>query len=187
MAEQHHSRPEASHDKENRAEHTPDSFKEAHDRSKQHESAKHHEKDVDSLRKEVEKKAEKAAEVAPKAEKESNSNHSFGVSKELKETSYKRTLDTAYSHLSKPEKALSKVVHQPVIEKISEVSSKTVARPSGIATGGLIALVGTMVALFAANRYGYSYNFLLVIILYVTGYGLGVILEMLMKMFKRNR
>ncbi len=101
--------------------------------------------------------------------------------KELKAASFNKTLAQVRSKLPAPERALSKIVHQKTVEKISDIGSKTVARPSGIMGGGLLALLGSSFVLIIAKRYGFAYNYSLIILLYIGGFAIGIIVELLTK------
>src|ERR1035438_8853730 len=50
----------------------------------------------------------------------------------LKAQTLNLTLQKTRQQLSKPQKAFSKVIHQPQVDAISEATSKTIARPMGL-------------------------------------------------------
>jgi hypothetical protein len=89
--------------------------------------------------------------------------------------------------LSKPEQALSKLIHQPVVEKLSNVGAQTVGRPSGILGGGFAALVGGSLVLFISRQYGFEYNYLLFAALFIAGFALGILFELLFRLLKRRQ
>lgn len=103
----------------------------------------------------------------------------FTLRKETKKMAYKKTLSHVRRHLPKPERAFSKIIHQPVIEKVSDISAKTVARPSGLLAGGICAMFGSAFVLFMSKHYGFRYNFTIFIALLVLGFVLGLLLEMI--------
>ena len=72
-------------------------------------------------------------------------------------------------HLALPERALSKVVHSRVMEKPSELAEKTIARPSGLLGGAFFAAAGSSLLLWITKHNGYTYNYLLVILLFAGG------------------
>lgn len=111
----------------------------------------------------------------------------MGVQRELKLTAYKQTIRRIQTKLKGPEKVLSRVMHQPVVEKISNVGANTVARPSGILGGGFIALLGSSILLYLTKHYGFEYNLTVFFILFVVGFMAGIILEGLVKLVRRKR
>lgn len=82
-------------------------------------------------------------------------------------------------HLTKGEKRLSKIVHQPVVRRVSEASGKTVARPSGLLGGGALAFIGTTGYFLIAKQQGMRYNYAVFLALFFGGFALGVILELM--------
>ncbi len=110
------------------------------------------------------------------------------VSRELKEMGFRRNLNNARRQMSTPARAISKAIHQPVVEKISEVAGPTVARPSGILGGGLFAFAGSAVLLYLTKHYGYRYNYLVFILLFVGGFVAGMFVELIVRaLFKRGK
>lgn len=105
----------------------------------------------------------------------------------LKRNSFNKSMSKVQAKLPPAERVLSKVIHQKQIETISNIGGKTVARPSGVLGGGFIALIGTMIVLYFARHYGFEYNNTLFILLYVGGFGGGLLIESLFKLSKRTR
>jgi hypothetical protein len=104
--------------------------------------------------------------------------------RELKEMAYQRLLTRARRHMSPYSRVMSRVIHQPVVDSISEVTAKTVGRPSGILGGGLVALAGTSAYYYIAKHYGYNYNSFVFLLLLVIGFMLGWTIELVYKSFK---
>jgi len=112
-------------------------------------------------------------------EEEKSKPMSYGeISGQLKKITLHRELKNIRRKLSAPDKALSKVVHLPVVKTVSEASSKTVARPSGLLGGGITAFVGSTGYLLLAKYMGFTYNYFLFVLLFVAGFGLGLIIEL---------
>src|SRR5690606_18536819 len=137
-----------------------------HETSKQNlerlkEAAETHEHDhsLDKIHESIHKEALSAKEITVGEHRQDADQPIFGVQKELKADAYNRTLQKVRGHLNAPERAFSKVMHHKVVESMSDVSSKTVARPSGILGGGIAALAGSGVVLYMAKHYGFQYNF----------------------------
>ncbi len=106
--------------------------------------------------------------------------------KELRRISYKQGLARIRASLSATDKAQSKLIHTPLLDKVSGLLSRTLFRPLGLLLGGLIALVGSSYLLYASHQYGFQYNYLVVLGLFVIGLVLGTILDVLAKLFTRR-
>lgn len=170
------------------------------DLSRQHEiikesieKAKHskheHAEKLEDIRSTIEQKASSSEEVvkhtAEHAPKEPE--HTLHVNRELKGMAYRRTLARTRRQLPAPSRALSRIVHQPAIEAASEFAAKTAARPSGILAGGIAAFLGSSVFLWIARHYGYEYNFLLFALLFIGGFFIGLLIELVVRLSMRRR
>jgi hypothetical protein len=109
------------------------------------------------------------------------------VSRELRQDTLNRTLTHIRKQLPTGERVLSKVIHQPAVEAISNVSAKTVARPSGILMGSICAFAGSSFFLWMAKRYGFQYNYLLFLILFAGGFLVGLFLELVISTLRRGK
>lgn len=183
----HHSSPEhrqahAERERGKEAEH----LKQLQEKAKK--SEKEPKSSIETIKKSIETAAVSGKEYSV-GEKESTkqSSPNYGINKELKASAYKRTLKKARSQLSAPEKTFSRVVHNPIVEKTSDLAAKTVARPSGILIGGIGAFLGTLAILYISKRSGFTYNYLLFLLIFVAFYVLGVTLELVTKATRRFR
>ena len=140
---------------------------------------------VEKLRHDIKEKAISGKEVTVGEKHESGG--SAGVTKQLKSQSYRKTLQHIRSQLNKPQRAFSKVIHQPVIERMSAVGAQTAARPSGILGGATFAFLGSLALLIVSKRLGFSYNYLAFFGLFVGGFGVGLILELLFRIVRPRR
>ncbi len=141
-----------------------------------HNAAKHEAVSASELKGKIGEKEKPKAQVG-----------NFAITKATKKTAYKKTLRHIQRQLPKSEKSFSKVIHQPVIEKVSEVGAKTIARPSGVLAGGVCALVGSSVVLYMAKHYGFQYNYFLFILLMILGFAVGLCLELIWSGTKKLR
>ncbi len=142
-----------------------------------------------------EKSAEEVAEISKKAQqeaasgkdskasevgKENSAHHStLIIDKALKKEAYKKLLSHVQRQLPKSKKNFSKFIHKPVVESVSELGSKTVARPSGLFAGGLAALIGSVALVWTSRHYGFRYNFGTFLFLLGAGFLAGLVLEWL--------
>ncbi|MDB5170855.1 MAG: hypothetical protein JWO35_549 [Candidatus Saccharibacteria bacterium] len=101
------------------------------------------------------------------------------INRELKNITLKRELNQIQRKLPAPKRALSKIVHQPVIRAVSETAGKTVSRPSGLLGGGLVAFLGTSGYLYLAKHLGFEYNSFVFVALFAGGFVVGLVLELL--------
>lgn len=142
---------------------------------------------LESIRQSVEQQAISGKETAPTGHSESGK-QTFTNQKALKADAYKKTLGRVRSQLRLPDRVFSKVVHQPVVDSVSNALGSTVARPSGFFGGSLIALIGSGTLLYMARHYGFTYNYAVVFFLFIGGFALGMILELLVRaVFRRKR
>jgi len=133
------------------------------------------------IQRSIEQHAVSAAEFSPsRSEKPATSQHL--VNRELKQFTLQRSLTRVRQQLKPGEKLLSKAIHQPTVDKLSELTGQTVARPSGLLGGGLFALLGSTFILILAKHYGFEYNFLAFSALFLIGYLAGLLVELALKL-----
>ncbi len=106
------------------------------------------------------------------------------ITREIKEMAYQRLLHRARRHMSPYERLMSRVIHQPAVDTIAEVTGKTIGRPSGILGGGVVAFLGTCIYYYLTKHYGYNYNAFVFLLLLILGFMLGWTLELLYRFFK---
>ena len=97
--------------------------------------------------------------------------------KEMKEKEYKKTLKTIQKDMNPAERTVSKIIHNPVVEKTSEVASATVARPAAILAGSLSALIVTSAIYIIAKTYGYVLSGSEWIFAFFVGWAIGLIID----------
>lgn len=174
MSEQFHGSNEHKTAHESHEVHS-DALKQKHERElthaeKQHGSNEH----LEAIRNIVEQQKPIEHHQHLHAEQDHTNNHPVLVNKQLKDMAFSRSMTRVRKKLSVPSRAFSKVIHISAVDKSSEFIGKTVARPSSMLTGAFIAFIGTSALLWITRRYGYEYNYLLVILLFVGGAILGV-------------
>lgn len=128
-----------------------------------------------------------AADIAREKMSEQGAYTPTFLNKSMKKIAYKKELRKIRHNLKKSEKTFSKFIHNQAIETVSEIGAKTVARPSGILGGGLVALVGSSCYLWMSKNYGFSYNFFVFIILLIAGFFLGLLVEIIVKPLIKRR
>lgn len=124
---------------------------------------------------------EAAAEASGQAELRvtpSRSDKKANVQRQLSHLRYK---------LTPSERRFSKVIHQPVIRAISEVSGKTISRPSGMLGGSILAFFGSTSYLLLAKYQGFRYNYGVFLALFFGGFVVGITLEFIVWAATRSR
>jgi len=139
-----------------------------------HKSGEH----IDAIKQTVEKQAISGKEMMPSESAANNVPQDGYINRELKDMAFRRTMKQTRHHMGAPSRLVSKVIHQPIVEKVSEAASDTIARPSGIIGGGLFAVIGSFILLWITKHYGYEYNYLLFIIFMAVGFAFGLVVEL---------
>lgn len=141
---------------------------------------------VEVLRDRAEAAAQPAERLALPVDGTPDGNRPLYIDREVKALGLRRSLHSIQSKLPAPERALSRVIHQPAVRAVSEATGKTITRPSGLLGGGLCAFLGGSIYLYLAHHIGFAYNYLLFILLFVGGFALGVALELLLHFAHRR-
>lgn len=123
------------------------------------------------------------AELSSRAAEKSH--HPVIANKQLKDITYARSLLRTQKKLSLPAQYVSKAIHSPILDKPSELTAKTVARPSSMLGGALAAMIGTALLLWVIQSHGYAYNYLAIAVLFVGGAILGLLIELAIKALRR--
>jgi len=171
------------------------SHESTHDKHEQHEKLKDSieagknaknevEDSLETIRSSIDKEADsgkhKKQEQEADAQKDQGPGHVI-IDRDVKTKAYKKELHRIQSHLTRSQKSFSKFIHNPVVESVSEVSGKTVARPSGLLGGGIVALLGSGALVIISRHYGFTYNFFVFIALLIAGFFLGLVVEMFVR------
>lgn len=150
------------------------------------ESAERNKPSVEAARRSVEQHAAptKRESIAPTAEVNDANDGIRWWSGELQVQALDRMLSSVRRRLSKPERRLSRIIHQPVVEKVSDVGAKTVARPSGILFGGIFSFVGSLVAYLLAKHLGGELRFSVFLLFFAGGFIVGLFVELGVRLFR---
>lgn len=99
------------------------------------------------------------------------------VTKAQKQIRYKQTLRTTQAQMSAPARVFSKVIHNPVVEKVSDSVGNTIARPNAILAGSTTALIIVVGTYMVAKQYGYPLSGFETIGAFAIGWLIGIILD----------
>ncbi|HMS92736.1 MAG TPA: hypothetical protein PKC05_04565 [Candidatus Saccharibacteria bacterium] len=105
--------------------------------------------------------------------------------KQEKKQAYRKQIKKVQSQLPRGARTFSKIVHNPVVEAVSDATAKTIFRPSALIGGSITGLVFGLVIYIVARYYGYPISTLTLVLLLVVGAVLGVIVELVIGMFKK--
>lgn len=145
------------------------------------------EEQLENLQKKVEQQARSTNEIQQAhSEREQTGQHPVLVRKDIKEMQFSRAMTRVRKKLSRPSRAFSRVIHVSAIDKSSELVGKTIARPSGMLAGSVLAFVGTSILLWVTKFNGYEYNYLVVIMLFVGGMVVGTVGEGLWRLIRKR-
>ena len=101
------------------------------------------------------------------------------VSKKERKNSYQRRMAQVQSEMKPTQRTFSKVIHNPVVEKTSEVLGATVARPNAILSGAVVAFILVLVVYVVAKYYGYTLSGFETIGAFIAGWALGLLYDFL--------
>ena len=101
------------------------------------------------------------------------------VSKKEREASYKQNMAHIQSEMKPTQRAFSKVIHHPVIEKTSDVIGGTVARPNAILSGAVVAFFLVLGVYLVSKHYGYTLSGFESIGAFIVGWVLGLVYDFL--------
>lgn len=143
---------------------------------------------VAELHKLAEKHAKTAEESSPDKLEEPKRDLNIGTQKQVKDQAYKQTLRATQQKLPKASRKFSKVIHNEMVNAVSEVGAKTVARPSGLLGGSIVAFFGSVIFLYYARHYGFRYNYLVMFMLFIGGFLVGALIELIIwVLYSRRR
>lgn len=135
------------------------------------------EKSEAEAREQLERVIEKSEAEEVKQEKKQPTKAERLITKEDRKDSFKKTMETVQSQLPKSSRTFSKVIHNPTIEKVSEVTGKTVARPNAILSGSVAAFVLTLAIYTLAKINGYPLSGFETIAAFTIGWLTGMLFD----------
>lgn len=99
------------------------------------------------------------------------------VSKKERNASYKQHLKHLQSELTPTQRGFSRVIHNPVVEKTSEVVGSTIARPNAILAGAVVAFIAVLGVYLVAKHYGYVLSGFETIAAFIVGWVVGMLYD----------
>lgn len=104
-----------------------------------------------------------------------------------KQVSYNYTMQTLHRHMPTLTRNFSKFIHTPSVEKVSDVASVTVFRPSVTLGATTTAFIVGAVLYISAKQYGYYLPGSQFIIAIIVGGLLGAVIELSYKTYRKLR
>lgn len=123
-------------------------------------------------------KAEKRERnLLEKDKKTSPERHKGPISKKERDKAFDATMREVQSQMSAPSRAFSKVIHNKVIEKTSEVVGNSIARPNAILSGAVCSFILVLAVYLIARTYGYQLSGTETIATFAFGWAIGLIYD----------
>ncbi len=149
-------------------------------------AAEHAEKRAEAAR-EVINKQEQAPEPAAHQEQEAAAPQPSLVARLDHALNYSQTLASVQHKLKPMGRVFSQVIHAPAVEKTSEALEKTVMRPSVVAGATWTAFITGLIFYLVARYYGFTLSGSEMLMALMAGAILGLLLEGLVRLFRRRR
>lgn len=130
---------------------------------------------------------ETTGKEAKKSKERSTTSRRGSISKKQKNESYVRTMKQVQSELPVASRAFSKVIHNKIIEKASDIVGSTVARPNAMLSGSFFAFVLTLLTYATAKQIGYSLSGFETIAAFIIGWVIGITYDYLRVLFTGKR
>jgi len=109
------------------------------------------------------------------------------INKKQRNESYSRTMKRVQSELPINSRIFSKIIHNNVVEKTSDILSNTVARPNAILSGAVTAFVLTILTYAISKNIGYLLSGSEMILAFIIGWIIGNIYDYLRVLFTGNK
>jgi len=152
---------------------------------------------VESSPRDMETRAEKAKnealETVVSIESENNEKYKqikhsspvikTSICKKQKEASYMQIMSHVQNELNPGNRIFSKLIHNKMIEKTSDVIGNTIARPNALLLGSFFAFIFSLLAYTVSKKIGYSMSGFETIASFIFGWSMGIIFDYLKVLF----
>lgn len=144
-----------------------------------------HTERVAEARKDAIEAAKEAREHRDTAENQPPDELKPPISIKKREQSFKQTLTQIQNEMPNSSRTFSKIIHQPFIEKTSEVVGNTIARPDSILTGSLCAFLAVLSLYLIARYNGFSLSGFETIGAFIIGWIIGLLIDLVKSILRR--
>jgi len=110
-----------------------------------------------------------ARTVTKRAKKKNN--------KKEKKDSFKKQIGHVQADLPIISRSFSKIIHNPFIEKTSEIAGSTIARPNALLSGSIFSFGLTLAVYWIAKDIGYALSGFETILAFIVGWTLGIVYD----------
>lgn len=128
-------------------------------------------------RHEIQETAISAAEYSPTSGEDTNPVQPIATTKKDKQRSFETTMHHARKNMRVLDRSFSKVIHQPTVEKTSELLGKSVARPSGLLGAAVASFIGLLFIFGVAKYAGFELSGSEMPLLLLIGLVSGLVIE----------
>lgn len=142
---------------------------------------KNHEADVDAIRHDVLKEASSIEREKEQNERQlaTPERRKGPISRSERDESFTSTMNEVRTHMSAPSRTFSKVIHNKVVEKVSDTLGNTVARPNAILSGAVCAFILTLSVYLVAKNLAFELSGFESIGTFVLGWAIGLLYDFL--------
>jgi hypothetical protein len=99
------------------------------------------------------------------------------VSTKNKAAAFNSEMAKVRAELPPVQRGFSKVIHNPAVEKTSEVVGSTIARPNAVLAGAVVAFFAVLAVYLIAKHYGYPLSGFETIGAFIVGWILGILYD----------
>lgn len=164
---------------------TPEISAERYEQAAEQYEKKAEKSDIESGEKKAEKAKKEALEQAVSVERgsaerkktTSKTTKRRGISKKERDASFNQRMSGIRSEMSLPERTFSRVIHNKVVEKTSEVVGATIARPNAILSGAVVAFIAVLGIYLLAKNLGYPLSGFETIGAFIAGWVIGLLYD----------
>lgn len=145
------------------------------------ENGEHKQAKIELARAQVEQQS-----VEPVAFEEKAPPAKHHITRYDKLVAYRQTVKSLQNRLTPTSRKFSQIIHQPSVEKTSEVLGKTIFRPSVTLGATFTAVIFESILYFAAKHYGFALRGSEIILALIVGAVIGLAIEALAKITSRR-
>lgn len=145
-----------------------------------HEVVKDNHEQENALHEAIEQAKERKKEI--EARETSPAERRGPATKFEKSASFAATMEEVRSQMSAPSRTFSKLIHNKTVEKVSDITGNTVARPNAILSGAVFAFLITLAVYLIAKNLGYPLSGFETIGAFILGWAIGLVYDFLKTM-----
>ena len=120
--------------------------------------------------------AEKETRVASSpAERRNNGS----IGRIERDASFVATMQEVQANMSPTSRTFSKIIHNKAVERVSDITASTIARPNAMLSGAIFAFILTLVIYLIAKNFGYPLSGFETIGAFILGWLIGILYDFL--------